>query len=153
MNTQTVITAKQDLICSQCASHSSPNVEHWIVSMIAKRQALCDATPDVMPDIEFTSHLILSMPQTGKWNYTANMLYQAMISKELDGRPLTSSVVISMMREQMKANDLAAQEEVVMSATYGSVKRGHDQVNYSSSYTHATAKKIPTITFQPGNCP
>jgi hypothetical protein len=149
INARTVIKTKQDLMGTRPASHNSADVEKWIVYMIAKKQALNDADPDGMSDFDFACQLITSMPQTGKWNYTFSVLSRAMLSKVLDGQPLTFTGVVTALREQMKSNDTALEEEAIMAANAGmmvtttaanvgmmatttGIKRTSDYVNYSA---------------------
>jgi hypothetical protein len=119
VNARTVIRVKQDLMNTRPASHNSADVEKWLVYMIAKKQALNDACPDGMLDFDFACQLITLMPQTGKWNYTFSVLSRAMLSKTLDGLPLTSTGVVAAIREQTKLNDTALEEEAVMAANAG----------------------------------
>jgi hypothetical protein len=66
VNARTVIRAKQDLMSTRPISHNSVDAKKWVVYMIAKKQALNDASPDSIFDFDFTCQLITSMPQTGK---------------------------------------------------------------------------------------
>jgi hypothetical protein len=177
VNARTVIRAKQELMSTRPASHNSADVEKWVVYMIAKKQALNDASPDAMSDFDFACQLITSMPQTGKWNYTFSVLSRAMLNKVLDGHPLTSSAVVATIREQMKSNDTALEEEAVMAANAGlmmattGTKRGLEYVSYAtpghqqkrfrtgivpyynSAPTHSPNNRIPPAQSRPGGSP
>jgi hypothetical protein len=127
-NTQTIVQLKQELMGTRCASHSSSDVERWLVWMIGKRQSLLDADPNAMSDVEFAQHIITLMPLTGKWTYLGNELSRAMIKGTLDNQKLTSSGVIVSIRDQMKINDRAVEEEAVMSVG-GCVKRSYEEAH------------------------
>jgi hypothetical protein len=139
MNARTIVQVKQELLSGKCASHSSADVEKWLVWMIAKKQALHDVDPSSMTDTEFARHLITLMPQTGKWTYLSNELSRAMTKDMLDGQKLTSMAVINAMRDQMKVNDRGMQEEAVMNAM-SSGKRTLEQAYYTSQ-TNPNANK------------
>jgi hypothetical protein len=60
-----------------------------------------------------------------------------MLSKELDRQLLTLSAVVAVIREQMKSNDAAMEEEAVMAANAGMIviaagmKRGSEHISYT----------------------
>jgi hypothetical protein len=128
MNARTIVQLKQELMGTRCASHSSSDIERWLVWMIGKRQSLLDADPNVMSDIEFARHIITLMLLTGKWTYLGNELSRAMIKGTLDNQKLSSSGVIASLRDQMKTNDRAVEEEVVMNVG-GGVKRSYKEAH------------------------
>ncbi|KAJ6618126.1 hypothetical protein B0H10DRAFT_1795941, partial [Mycena sp. CBHHK59/15] len=97
-NALTAVTIKQQIISYQCAVHDDP--VNWREVMVQLYGKLRDADLYMMPDTEFTKHLVTLMSPSDAWRYCRDSLHESVRQGDVMGNPVPSKVVISRLKAE-----------------------------------------------------
>ncbi|KAJ7688873.1 hypothetical protein B0H17DRAFT_937936, partial [Mycena rosella] len=97
-NTLTAVTIKQQIISYQCGANEDP--VNWRQVMIQLYGKLRDADPYMMPDNEFSKHLVTLMSSSDTWRYCRDSLREKVCQGDAIGNPVSSALVISRMKQE-----------------------------------------------------